>query len=220
MNGHMLLLNIVGGVALLLWATRMVRTGITRAYGAEIRSVLGYFTKHRLSSFALGVGVAGLLQSSTATVLLLVSFASRGLIAVGAGLALMLGPDVGTTLVVQVLSFDISWLSPALILIGVIAFLGSSATFAHHIGRIFIGLGNLLFRVCGVDRCAATDRPAGTRPGPPGGRRWPADRELPHPVQPGSGRSLPALHFGDGASDGAHLSRPPPAGGAGPAEVS
>ncbi len=140
----MLLLNIVGSVALLLWATRMVRTGITRAYGAEIRSVLSRFTRHRMSSFALGVGVAGLLQSSTATVLLLVSFASRGLIAVSAGLALMLGADVGTTLVVQVVSFDISWLSPALILIGVIAFLGSSATYAQHIGRIFIGLGLLL----------------------------------------------------------------------------
>ena len=140
----MLLLNIVGGVALLLWATRMVRTGITRAYGADIRRFLGRSTKHPLSAFAMGIGVAGLLQSSTATALLAVSFASRGLIAVGGGLALMLGADIGTTLVVQVLSFDISWLSPALILIGVITFLAASASFGRHIGRVFIGLGLLL----------------------------------------------------------------------------
>ena len=140
----MLLLNIVGGVALLLWATRMVRTGVTRAYGSDIRRFLGRFTKHRLSAFALGVGVAGLLQSSTATAILAVSFASRGLIAVGGGLALMLGADVGTTLVVQILSFDISWLSPALILIGVVTFLASSVPFTRHIGRVLIGLGLLL----------------------------------------------------------------------------
>ena len=140
----MLLLNIVGGVALLLWATRMVRTGITRAYGADIRRFLGRSTKQPLSAFAMGVGVAGLLQSSTATALLAVSFASRGLIAVGGGLALMLGADVGTTLVVQILSFDISWLSPALILVGVVAFLASSVPFTRHIGRVLIGLGLLL----------------------------------------------------------------------------
>ena len=143
-DGHMLLLNIAGGVALLLWATRMVRTGITRAYGADIRRFLGRSTERRATAFAMGMGTALLLQSSTATALLAVSFASRGLIAVGGGLALMLGADVGTTLVVQVLSFDLSWLSPALILIGVVAFLGSAASFARHIGRVFIGLGLLL----------------------------------------------------------------------------
>jgi phosphate:Na+ symporter len=144
LNGHMLLLNIAGSVALLLWAARMVRTGITRAYGAEIRRFLGRFTKRSLSAFAIGTGVAAVLQSSTATVLLAVSFASRGFITVAAGLALMLGADVGTTLVVQVLSFDISWASPALLLLGVAGFLGSSWPLVRHLGRVSIGLGLLL----------------------------------------------------------------------------
>ena len=144
MSGHELLLKIAGGVALLLWATRLVRTGIMRAYGAEVRRILGRSIDTRLAGFAIGLGVAALLQSSTATALLLVSFASRGLVAAGAGLGVMLGADVGSTLVVQVLSFNIAWLSPALILLGVLAFLSSEARGPRQVGRVLVGLGLML----------------------------------------------------------------------------
>ncbi len=144
MSGLELLLSIAGGAALLLWATRMVRTGITRAYGADLRRFLGRSTKNPFSAFAMGLGIAGLLQSSTATALLAVSFAGRGLLAIAPGLAIMLGADVGSTLVVQVLSFDISWLSPVFILAGVIAFMSTERPMWRHLGRVSIGLGLLL----------------------------------------------------------------------------
>jgi phosphate:Na+ symporter len=144
LSGLEILLNIAGGAALLLWATRMVRTGITRAFGAELRRVLGRSTKNPLAALAMGLGIAGLLQSATATALLTVSFAGRGLIAIGAGLAVMLGADVGSTLVVQVLSFDISWLSPVFLLAGVVSFLSSDRPIRRHLGRVAIGLGLLL----------------------------------------------------------------------------
>lgn len=144
MSGHELLLRIAGGVALLLWATRLVRTGIMRAYGAEVRRVLARSIDTRLAGFAIGLGVAALLQSATATALLLVSFASRGLVAADAGLGVMLGADVGSTLVVQAMSFDIAWLSPALILLGVLAFLSSEARGPRQVGRILVGLGLML----------------------------------------------------------------------------
>ena len=144
MSGHEVILSIAGGVALLLWATRMVRTGIMRAYGPELRRLIGRTTRTRLSAFAVGTGVAGLLQSSTATALLANSFAGRGLLSLSAGLAIMLGADVGSTLVVQILSFDIGWASPALILTGVIFFLASSSPKPQHMGRVMIGLGLLL----------------------------------------------------------------------------
>lgn len=137
-------MNIAGGVALLLWAIRMIRTGIMRAYGADLRRFLGWSTKHRLTSFLMGIASSGLLQSSSATGLLAVSFATRGLITTGAALALMLGADLGSTLVVQVLSLKITWLSPLLILIGVLLFLTSEVPLRRHLGRVFIGLG-LLF---------------------------------------------------------------------------
>lgn len=142
--GHELLLSIAGGVALLLWASRMVRTGILRAFGTSVRAWLGRSTQSRPRAFAMGLGVTGLLQSSTATALLIMSFAGRGLVAVAPALAVMLGADLGSTLVVQVLSFDISAISPALVLIGVSAFMLSSLSRARQIGRILIGLGLML----------------------------------------------------------------------------
>jgi len=144
MSGHELLLNIAGGVALLLWATRLVRTGIMRAFGAEVRRVLGQSINNRLAAFGMGLGITALLQSSTATALLLISFAGRGLVAVAPGLVVTLGSYVGTTLIVQLLSFDISWLSPVLILTGVLAFFSTEARGPRQIGRIFVGLGLML----------------------------------------------------------------------------
>ena len=144
MPGHVLLLNIAGGVALLLWATRMVRTGVMRAYGSDLRHFLGRSTRNRISACVMGLGVASVLQSSTATALLAVSFAGRGLVEIGPSLAIMLGADVGSTLVVQVLSFDISWLSPALILIGVVSFLAGPSAQWRHVGRMLVGLGLML----------------------------------------------------------------------------
>ena len=144
MSGLELLLNIAGGVALLLWATRMIRTGIMRAYGAELRRFLRRSTTNRLNAFAMGTAVAALLQSSMAPALLAVSFAGSGLIALGPGLAIMLGADLGSTLVVQILSFDISWLSPVFLFAGVVAFLGSSSSILRQIGRVLIGLGLML----------------------------------------------------------------------------
>jgi phosphate:Na+ symporter len=112
MHGVDTILNLVGSVALLLWGVRMVRTGLTRALGAALRRAIGACSKNRFTAFAGGLGLTGLLQSSTATALLLASFAGRGLIPLSIALAVMLGANVGTTLTSQVLSFDLGWLSP------------------------------------------------------------------------------------------------------------
>lgn len=144
MDGHLVLINLAGGVALLLWATRMVRTGIQRAYGADLRRLIGRSTRSRLGALAMGLGVSTALQSSTATALLTVSFASRSLITVAAGLAVMLGADIGSTIVVQILSFDLGWASPLLIVTGVVLFNRPPNAVLRHMGRVLIGLGLLL----------------------------------------------------------------------------
>lgn len=144
MTGFELLVDICGGVALLLWATRMVRTGIERAYGSALRRFLGYSSRNRLSAFATGLGTAAALQSSTATALLAITFAGGGLLQTTPGLALMLGADLGSTLVVQVLSFDINWLAPALVFVGVALFMSTVGRKPRQLGRIVIGLGLML----------------------------------------------------------------------------
>ena len=144
MHGVETVLNVLGSVALLLWGVRMVRTGLTRAFGATLRRAIAVCSRNRFTAFAGGLAVTGLLQSSTATAFLLSSFASRGLIPLSIALAIMLGADVGTTIAAQVLSFDLGWVSPLLIGAGVIAFLSSDSVRARHLGRVAIGLGLML----------------------------------------------------------------------------
>lgn len=142
-----LLIEIAGGVALLLWGVRMVRTGVTRAFGSAIRRGLAAATRNRLVSFLTGFGVTGILQSSTATALIVGSFGGRKMIAVPAGLAIMLGADVGSTVVVQVLAFDVSWVSPLFLFLGVTAFLSSDDSRRRAMARILIGLGLMLLAI-------------------------------------------------------------------------
>ena len=136
-------LNLAGSVALLLWGVHMARTGVQRAFGAKLRNALGAALRNRLAAFAAGLGVTAILQSSTATGLMVTSFAAGGLVDLTAALAVMLGANVGTTLIVQALSFDVAEIAPALILIGVILFRRATAS-TRDLGRAAIGVGLML----------------------------------------------------------------------------
>ncbi|CAH1655794.1 Phosphate:Na+ symporter [Hyphomicrobiales bacterium] len=138
------LINLAGYVALLLWGTHMVQTGVQRAFGPHLRTFLGSALRNRLSAFLAGLGVTAVLQSSTATGLMVTGFAADGLVRLMPALAVMLGANVGTTLIVQVLSFDVAAFAPGLILFGVVMFRRDSSTRLHDLGRVFIGLGLIL----------------------------------------------------------------------------
>jgi phosphate:Na+ symporter len=138
------LVALAGHIALLLWGTRMVQTGIQRAFGPNLRSLLGHALSNRVKAFFAGMGVTAILQSSTATGLMASGFAAGGLVDLVPALSVMLGANVGTTLIVQVLSFDVSAVSPALILIGVLMFRRVSSPQIHDLGRVVIGLGFML----------------------------------------------------------------------------
>jgi len=139
------LLNLLAGVSLLVWGTHIVRTGILRLYGGDLRRVLRRSVSNRISAFFAGLGVTALIQSSTATALIVAAFAGQGLIGTAPALSVMLGADVGTALVTLVLSFDLSWLAPLLIFVGVVLFLTMQATRIGRFGRILIGLGLIMF---------------------------------------------------------------------------
>src|SRR5712671_5388308 len=136
--GSIVLLDLMGGVALLLWGLHMVRSGIMRAFGPELRRVLGTALRNRFLALLAGVGVTALLQSSTATGLLMTSFAVRGLIDLVPGLAVMLGANIGTTLIVQALSFNISAVAPVLFLVGLLAFNIGGRRPIRDLGRVAI----------------------------------------------------------------------------------
>lgn len=143
MDATLSLLNLAGAIALLLWGVHMLQSGVQRAFGPDLRRILARALGGRLKATAAGIGITAVLQSSTATGLMVASFAASGFVALVPALAVMLGANVGTTLIVQLLSFKVSQFAPPLLLVGVVMF-RAGGTSARDIGRVAIGLGLML----------------------------------------------------------------------------
>jgi phosphate:Na+ symporter len=142
--GTLVLLDLMGGVALLLWGLHMVQSGTMRAFGPDLRRLLSKALLNRFAAFGAGAGLTALLQSSTATGLMTASFAAEGVVGLVPALAIMLGANVGTTLIVQVLSFNIAAVAPVLFVIGLVAFRAGAQSRIKDLGRVAIGLGLML----------------------------------------------------------------------------
>ena len=138
------LLNLLAAIALLVWGTHLVRTGILRVFGANLRNVLSHSVANRWTAAISGLGVTALVQSSTATALIVSSFVGQGLVTLPMALAVMLGADIGTSLMTVVFSLDLSWLSPLFIFLGVVLYLSRETNPVGRFGRILIGLGLML----------------------------------------------------------------------------
>lgn len=149
------LLNLLSAVALLIWGTHIVRTGILRVYGTNLRHVIGQNMSRRWLAFVAGIMVTAMVQSSNATAMLVTSFVGQGLMALTPALATMLGADVGTALMARVLTLDLSWLSPLLIFLGVIFFLSRKQTRLGQMGRVGIGLGLIILALQLIVEAAA-----------------------------------------------------------------
>ena len=146
MSGTEVLITILGGVALMLWGSRMVRTGMMRAFGSDLRHMIAVWTDNRFKAAAAGAGVATLVQSSTATALIACSFASREALATAPALAVMLGADLGSSIGAQIFTSGVSILWPVLGLSGYLlhAIYDRKNVRLKNLGRILIGLGILL----------------------------------------------------------------------------
>ena len=138
------LLNLLAAIALLVWGTHLVRTGILRVFGANLRDILARSISNRYTAAISGLGVTALVQSSTATALIVSAFVGQGLVTLPLALAVMLGADIGTSLMAVVFSFDLTWLSPLFIFVGVVLFISRQTTSVGRFGRILIGLGLML----------------------------------------------------------------------------
>src|SRR5690606_438448 len=144
MTGSVVLIHLAGAVALLSWATRMVRTGVERAYGDVLRRKLRGTLRNPLLAVAAGGALAIAFQSATAVSLLVGSFAGSGIVTGSAGLVAVLGADLGSAFVVKLLSFDLSLLVPVAIFVGTAIFLATERRTWRQFGRILVGVGLLL----------------------------------------------------------------------------
>ena len=138
------LLQLTGAVLLLLYSTRMVRTGVERLAGPSLREIFRGTRQSIIVNVFAGGLVAVMLQSSTAVTMLVSSFAANGAMGVTGSLAVVLGADLGTALVVQFLSLNLTWLIPALLSVGGVLFLKFSSRQHKQIGRIVLGIAFLL----------------------------------------------------------------------------
>lgn len=150
MSGTLVLISLSGYVGLLLWGTHMVSSGVQRAFGAALRRALERNLSGSWRAFFTGVGITTLLQSSTAVGLMATSFTAAGVMALAPALAVMLGANVGTALVAQMLSFNVAVVAPPLVLCGVLAFRWSSGGRVRNLGRATIGLGLMLMALAGL----------------------------------------------------------------------
>ncbi len=143
----------------------MLKLGFTRAYATSLQKIIAINTSNRIKAFFAGMGVTAILQSSTATAMICASFSSKHMIATASALAVIIGADVGTTLVAQILTFDLSWLMPLLLVSGVVL----HHRYEHggrkrHIARALIGLGLILLSLSMIKESAAPLRDSETLP--------------------------------------------------------
>ena len=137
-------LHIAGAAALLIWAVRLLRTGVERAFSVHLRAFLRRSNANRLQALVSGAIAAVCLQSATAVAVLLSNFAKKGGVGLLAGTAILLGADIGSAIVSQILLVRQEFLIPLFLLCGVVLFLQSSHNEIRQTGRILIGLGLIL----------------------------------------------------------------------------
>ncbi len=144
MSGTIVLLNLAGAVALLLWATRMVKTGVERAYGDTLRGRLRSTLGNPLLAVIAGAGLAIAFQSSTAVTLLIASFAGSGVVGGMAGQLAVRGAEVGSALLVKLLSFDLRLLVPLCLVAGTSFFMATERREWRQLGRILVGIALMI----------------------------------------------------------------------------
>ena len=144
-EGNVVLISLLGGTALLLYGVRLVGEGLQRAAGSRLRHILQTLSGNRIKALLVGAGVTAVLQSSSATTVMLVGFASAGLVSLRQTMGVILGADIGTTVTVQLLAFNLLQISPALVFAGWL--LSVARGTVGYIGRAILGFGFLFLGI-------------------------------------------------------------------------
>ncbi len=139
-QGNTVLVSLLGGAALLLYGVRLVGEGLQRAAGVHLRPILQSLSGNRVSALFVGAGVTAVLQSSSATTVMLVGFASAGLLTLRQTIGVILGADIGTTVTVQLLAFDLLGISPLLVFVGWLLSVAVKGSLSY-VGRAILGFG-------------------------------------------------------------------------------
>ena len=141
-QANLVLFALLGGTALLLYGVRLVGEGLQRAAGTRLRHVLSTLTGDRFRALLVGAGVTAVLQSSSATTVMLVGFTSAGLLTLRQTIGVILGADIGTTVTVQLLAFNLLGFAPLVVFLGWLVYTAFAGT-AKYVGQAVLGFGFL-----------------------------------------------------------------------------
>lgn len=138
-----ILLELAGGLGLFLFGMSLMSEGIEKAAGAKLRNILELFTKNRFMGLIVGTIFTGIIQSSSACTVMVVSFVNSGLMTLTQAAGVIFGANIGTTVTSQLVSFNLSKVAPVFVLAGVIVVMFVKNETAKKIGDIVLGFGVL-----------------------------------------------------------------------------
>ena len=139
--------GLFGGLALLLYGIRLVGEGLQLAAGSQLRTVLSAVTSNRLKALLVGAGITAIIQSSGATTVMLVGFASSGLIRLSEALGVILGADIGTTLTVQLIAFQIADYALVIVGVGFALLFVAKRHVVRYAGEAILGFGLIFLAI-------------------------------------------------------------------------
>lgn len=144
------LLSLAGGLGLFLYGMKMMSDSIEKAAGAKLRGILEFFTKNRFMGMIVGILFTGIVQSSSACTVMVVSFVNSGLMNLYQAAGVIFGANIGTTVTSQLISFNLSEAAPVFLLGGVLAVMFSKSENVRKIGEIILGFGILFMGLTGM----------------------------------------------------------------------
>ncbi len=136
-------ISLLGGLALFLYGMHMMSSGLEAAAGAKLKLLLERFTQNRFLALLVGAGITALVQSSSATTVMVVGFVNSGMMSLSSAVWIIMGANVGTTVTGLLITLDIGELAPLITFVGVVMALFIKNQKIHHVGQIFAGLGIL-----------------------------------------------------------------------------
>ena len=149
-------LSLFGGLALFLYGMQMMSTGLEAAAGNKMKSILEKLTSNRIKGVLVGAAITAVIQSSSATTVMVVGFVNSGLMTLKQAVWIIMGANIGTTITGQLIALDIGAIAPLFAIIGVAVMMFVKNEKVHHISSIFAGLGILFM---GMDMMGAAMEP-------------------------------------------------------------
>lgn len=134
---------LLGGVGLFLYGMTMMSAGLKNACGENLRIILEYATKNKLVSVVVGVAITMLIQSSSATDVMVIGFVNSGLMSLSQAIGVIMGANIGTTITAQITAFNLSTYAPLILFVGAIMYLFVKKNLVKHVGSVIMGFGML-----------------------------------------------------------------------------